>query len=429
MLGRFRRWTSGAGLWRRAPDPTVCFDVCDLIAHFGNARTPTGIQRVQIEIVTALLRGPNKAAIRICSFSEQRGCWAHVPNALFLRLCDLSIAGGNSSRVWNALLRVILWQIRLAPPMRFARGSALVNLGTSWWLRNYALSVRDAKAAYGIRYIPFVHDLIPLVAPQYCIAGLAQDFTAWLSAAFEDADHFLVNSQSTRTDLLSAAKRLGHEALDDVVTVVPLDGDFRQRDAAEHGSEQIYALGLTPRDYVLFVSTIEVRKNHLGAFSAWLALIGKRGAANTPTLVCVGNEGWLNAEVHAKLDASEVLRSRVIMLSNLPDTALASFYDNCLFTFYPSHYEGWGLPVTESLCHGKVPLVSTASSLPEAGGPFADYFEAGSEASMVAALERLIFDPAYRARKEAFIHESFRPRRWIEIGAQIVDAAARMSRT
>jgi glycosyltransferase involved in cell wall biosynthesis len=426
MLNRVRHWASGVGLSGRARGRPTCFDVSDLLLHFRNARVPTGIQRVQIEVIIALLQ-VDRSAIQICAFSEQRGCWVRVPKRVFARLCDLSLAGGNSSTtVWRASLRLLTWRIRFALPMRFAPGAALVNLGTSWWLSNYFASVGDAKAKYGIHYVALLYDLIPFVAPQYCIPGLTQDFIRWISDVFDQADSFLVISQSTRADLLSAAGKLGRCVLPDAVTVVPLDADFAKTRAAKRKPEGLDARGLHAGKYVLFVSTIESRKNHIGAFSAWLALTGKHGAAAIPKLVCVGNAGWLNAEVHAKLEASEILQSRVTMLSGVSDDELAQLYDNCLFTFYPSHYEGWGLPVTESLCHGKVPLIPAVSSLPEAGGPFADYFEADSPDSMVAGLERLIFDDAHRAAQEKYIREAFRPRSWLEIGKQIEQSVANL---
>jgi hypothetical protein len=115
----------------------------------------------------------------------------------------------------------------------------------------------------------------------------------------------------------------------------------------------------------------------------------------------------------------------VAMLSRLSDDDLASLYEHCLFTLYPSHYEGWGLPVTEALCHGKLPLVSDASSLPEAGGAFAEYFAAGSTPALAAAAERLILDADYRRGRERQIRAAFRPRAWSEIGLQIAGAVRR----
>ncbi|MEI9931042.1 MAG: glycosyltransferase [Rhizomicrobium sp.] len=148
-------------------------------------------------------------------------------------------------------------------------------------------------------------------------------------------------------------------------------------------------LGLERGRFVLFVSTIEPRKNHAFVFTAWLKLLRRHGAKNCPKLVCVGQQGWLNSEAYARLDASEDLKRQVVILSNVSDVMLSKLYEACICTLYPSLYEGWGLPVTESLCFGKVPIVSHVASLPEAGGLFAEYFEMHSERSFWSRLSVL----------------------------------------
>src|SRR5262249_24508895 len=153
---------------------------------------------------------------------------------------------------------------------------------------------------------------------------------------------------------------------------------------------------------------------------AWLELIRKHGRGKVPKLVCVGKRGWLDEGVHAKLAAHEDLRDRVVILSGLSDAEVGRLYRGCLFTLYPSTFEGWGLPVTESLCYGKVPVTSDGSSLPEAGGPFAVYFQAESAAQLTEAVHRMIFDTDHRARLEARIAEDFRPRTWAQIADQVV---------
>jgi hypothetical protein len=184
--------------------------------------------------------------------------------------------------------------------------------------------------------------------------------------------------------------------------------------------EYLNALSLEKGKYVLFVSTIESRKNHIAAFSVWLKLIKKHGLRNVPKLVCVGNNGWLNDATFAKLNASDLLQEQVLMLSKISDAALAVLYENSVCTLYPSSYEGWGLPVTEALCYGKVPIVSNVSSLPEAGGPFAEYFDVESEKDLMDAVERVVYDDKYRQRREQKIQAEFRPRGWGQISQQIV---------
>jgi hypothetical protein len=141
-----------------------------------------------------------------------------------------------------------------------------------------------------------------------------------------------------------------------------------------------------------------------------------------PKLVCVGIRGWLNDSIFAKLASSAELIDRVVMLSGVPDRELAILYQGCLFTLFPSCYEGWGLPVTESLCFGKVPVVSHSSSLPEAGGEFADYFDLGDGDQLIDVLERLIFDPEYRRERESLIQRKYHPRSWENVGDEITGA-------
>ncbi|MGC1303045.1 MAG: glycosyltransferase [Caulobacteraceae bacterium] len=410
--------------------PAIVFDVSDLISYFRNARLPTGIQRVQIETISSALQERIGPPIKVCCFLEHRDEWLEIPPAAFMALCKLSLSDGDrTAPEWVAMLSRLYIMMNMAPAIVFPTGAYLINLGTSWWLQNYFLFVRRAKAEHGIRYVPFVHDLIPVKAPEHCTKELTQDFISWAIGAFEHADFFLVNSHATKRDLLAVGKRLGHPLESEKVAVIHLDADFRKPTVAPVARNALATWGLSHTPFVLFVSTIESRKNHLCAFEAWTQLIHAHGAKKVPKLVCVGNRGWLNDAVYAQLASNEVLKDRVVMLSGLSDAELALLYQNCLFTLYPSRYEGWGLPVTESLCYGKVPLISDASSLPEAGGPFAVYFESGSPARLIEALDRLIYDPGHREACERKIAEDFRPRTWSAIARQVGEQMASWAAT
>ncbi len=97
--------------------------------------------------------------------------------------------------------------------MRFRRGATLVNLGTSWWLRNYFLSVRNAKAEFDIRYVPFVHDCIPALMPEHCVHDLTRDFLEWIRGVFAHADFYLCNSEWTRRDLVKVSEAITGNAV------------------------------------------------------------------------------------------------------------------------------------------------------------------------------------------------------------------------
>ena len=410
------------------PRPALVFDISDLIGYYANARLPTGIQRVQLETIEGALARGDGRDIRLCCFIDGREEWLELPLARMRRIARLSTSGGDRfDPEWTDAVAELRLFLSLTHAFEFPRGASLINLGTSWWLQNYFLFVRHAKATRGIRYIPFVHDMIPIMTPEHCTRGLTQDFISWVIGVFDHADHFLVNSQATKRDLLTVATTLGHDLDPGDVAVIPLDTDFRKPGVPDLPEAALDRWKLRADGFVLFVSTIESRKGHLVAFDAWADLIARHGADAVPQLVCVGNRGWLNDRIYERLARDPVLERKVSMLSRLSDEELSLLYRTCRFTLYPSTYEGWGLPVTESLCCGKVPLITDAASLPEAGGDFAVYVPAGSALALADAAERLMLDAGYRAALEDRIRAEFRPRAWSDLASQIADELDRFT--
>jgi len=405
----------------------LCTDITDLLAYFGRARLPTGIQRVQIEILTAIgAADPDLATI--CCYSAQRLGWSAVSVDRFLRLAQMALASDDrDDPAWRREVAAVHLELARSPVLRFTAGAVLLNLGTSWSERNYFLHVRATRGDSRLAYVPIVYDCIPMFAPQWFPTALVRDYRGWMDGLFDTADGVIAISQATRTDLVSLATGAGSRAASDAIRVVQMDGDFRRSGQAPVPVARLAHWGLVPEAYALMVSTIEPRKNHVGAFNAWLKLVARHGFGGVPKLVCVGGEGWLNDAVHALIRRHRTLRRKVILLSGIADADLDLLYRHSMFTLYPSLYEGWGLPVTESLCHGRVPAISNGSSLPEAGGPFAIYFDPNDPAAIADAITPLL-DPEIRRQAEAHIRKTFRPRSWREIGralaAEAMDLAA-----
>ncbi len=399
----------------------LVFDISDLVAHFRHHRLPTGIQRVQIEVLAAALKAYRHDNIGICCFIDGRDHWIELPISRFLKLAYLSSTGSEAD--WLVARASLFLHLALDDPYELPERAILVNLGTSWWIYDYFRLIREAKAAKGIAYIPMVHDLIPILAPQYCVSGVTADYVSWMVGVFQHADGYLANSESTKRDLIAVAAHLGHDLIPERVVVVSLDADFRRMASTSLPTAKLRTWALEDTPYALFVSTIEARKNHTLAFEAWAELLRRHGPEALPRLVCVGRRGWLNDQAFELLAKNADLRAHVTIIDRASDDELALLYRSCRFTVYPSHYEGWGLPVTESLCYGRVPVVADNSSLPEAGGEFALVFESDSVDALVAAVETAAFDDDWREARERRIAEAFRPRPWGDLFRQIGDAA------
>ena len=433
---RVPRPRSDLSAGRRAPAQdrrcgTVWFDYTDLIHYFEDNRVPTGIQRVQIGIFRASLsRDSGNAAERVaaCSFDTQRRCWVAVPDALLASVCraacqtatGITSANGDDD-AWRAMTGALRQSISGGVAAPFAPGDVLVNIGSSWWIPDYLRFVHHLQRERGVLYASFVHDCIPLRVPETCSANLVDEFAEWFGAAMRIADIVLANSAHTARDIALLAP--GYCGQSVASHVVRLDARFddgpqpgavaaARLDATTHA-----ALGIR-RPFALFVATLEARKNHLFVFKCWEALIERHGDA-VPDLICVGKQGWLFDFTQNWLQVHPKLASRVRLVGTISDNDVAALYRTAQFTVYCSLYEGWGLPVTESLCYGRVPVVPNHTALPEAGGAFAAYFEPDSQQEFCAQVERLM-DGTKRAELESRIRARYRPRAWSDVLAQIV---------
>jgi hypothetical protein len=205
-------------------------------------------------------------------------------------------------------------------------------------------------------------------------------------------------------------------------SLLPGSGDNSAVDPAAP-ARSLSGLGIDD-DFILFVSTFEPRKNHFFVFAAWRRLLSERGLASTPLLVCVGRRDWMFDEINRARVADPSLGQRIRILSDVSDPELVKLYHQCRFIIYPSRYEGWGLPVSEALKHGKVPLVARVAALPEAGGEFAEYFDLADADDFDRKLRRLIDDAAYREAREQEIATRYRPISAAEVVQELVEVVA-----
>lgn len=403
----------------------VVLDVSDLLAFLGRFQRPTGIQRVGLSLIGAWLNvPPQEADLRFAFLDAGTGEWRSVRHDQLKAACEGAVGRDSEGGIEHGrrMLRLLAAVLR-APPVVLDRDSVLLNLGSPVGIPNYHLHIRNAQVRFGVRYIQFVHDCIPLVMPDLFDAEHVAEFLDAMAQTLHIADGILVNSLATGRDLREISGRM---ALDLPQTqVIRLDGQLRSDDRSPPPeSPGVKDLVDSREPFVLFVSTIEPRKNHLLVLETWRRLVGERSAAAVPRLVCVGRWGWKYEAVRIFLEQNKDVAQRVRMFTSVSDADLSALYRCCSFVVYPSLYEGWGLPVAEALEHGKLPLVSRSSSLTESGGRFAEYFDLQPPGDFAARVSRLIDAPAYVRQREEVIQKEYVPRSWSAIGSQILSAVA-----
>jgi glycosyltransferase involved in cell wall biosynthesis len=286
-------------------------------------------------------------------------------------------------------------------------GDVVVCLGAAWMNRAHTDRIAGLKQRRRVKFVQLVHDVIPITRSSWTPFRTAR-FTRWLRGVLSTADLVLTQSSYSRRELLEVAKDLDVRL--PAVEVIKFGTGFRPQRTALAGTELQVQL---PGRYVLYVSTIEPRKNHRFLLRVWRSMIEHHGAEAVPSLVIVGRPAILFfIRLRAELSASNYLGGKVVILSNVSDAALGEVYMRCLFTVYPSLYEGWGLPVAESMALGKICAASNRTSLPEVGEDFIDYFDPSDEADAIGKIERLLFEPGYLAAREAHLKAHVLLRTW-----------------
>jgi glycosyltransferase involved in cell wall biosynthesis len=198
------------------------------------------------------------------------------------------------------------------------------------------------------------------------------------------ADHIIAVSENTRRDLVAA---YGVPLEKVTVILEAADPRFYPR-SVEMVTAARKRYGLPPR-YILFVGTIEPRKN-LSRLLAAFETIHADGL--TDGLVIVGRPGWLYDSFFAALEVSPV-RDAVVLPGYVADEDLPAVYTGAQALVFPSLYEGFGLPVLEAMACGTPVVTSCASSLPEVGGDAALYFDPTSVGEMAETMRAMLGDP------------------------------------
>jgi glycosyltransferase involved in cell wall biosynthesis len=221
------------------------------------------------------------------------------------------------------------------------------------------------KTKSGFKFVIHIHDLVPIKFPHLAYHDHLGLFRKYYSDAIQIADVVTVYSETTLKDVEEYSKaKLYLESVE--IRHVGLGLDHLRVGRESHPLFD----SLIAQPFILFVSTVERRKNHDVLYRAYELAAREGNAELLPTLIVVGSEGWGAASVIHDLKHDPALTDRngrrlVVFMDGVEDEKLSWLYRNAHFSVYPSLYEGWGLPVSESLLFGTHVLVSDRGSLME----------------------------------------------------------------
>ena len=409
---------------RESSGTRILIDMSDLIYYLGHHANLTGIQRVQSSVVLSILGDGLilNSLVTLLSFDARAKNWVTISTGFLLSLLQDLFLPEESRLIKFSQDEARFGLLPGSIPFDGTRvlgdsnPSVLLLLGAAWVHQDYMHRVLGLKRNFGTRFVMTVHDLIPIYASDSCDQNTTRVFNEFMRRALVHVDHILAVSENTAADL---RRYLFSLRLPEPPITVTKNGSSFAEFLPPLPSNARTALDI-PERFVLFVATIEGRKNHQLMYDIWRRLIDD--GEDPPTLICVGRLGWKATKFISSLVETNYLNGRVLLLRDISDTDLRILYYRCMFTVYPTLYEGWGLPVGESLALGRICVSSDRSSLPEVTGDCGVYIDIDDFEGSLDTIQKLISNCNWRAQLESKIRRSYVPVTWRQVAEKIVAA-------
>jgi len=213
----------------------------------------------------------------------------------------------------------------------------------------------------------------------------------WTEYSVKNAKKVLTISDSSRDDIIKAYKVPGKN----VVTIYPGIKNILSLEPRVFGMNQLQSKYHISDNYILFVGTLQPRKNIVRLIEAFSRVRNQESGIKDLELVIIGRRGWQYEEIleaPKKFDVEE----KVKFLENIQDEELDVFYHHALCYVLPSLYEGFGLPVLEAMQRDCPVITSNVSSMPEAGGDAAIYVDPEDVSDIAEKIVKVISDKKLR---------------------------------
>jgi glycosyltransferase involved in cell wall biosynthesis len=245
----------------------------------------------------------------------------------------------------------------------------------------------------GIPNLYTLHDLVPLRLP-YTTLDNKRQYLKMVRKIAETADHIVTVSESAKTDIMSILG-VPEKRITNTYQAVNIPAKYRDKPTQIVELELRGTFGLDYKDYYLFWGSIEPKKNVGRIIESYLA-----SGVKAP-LVIVGAQAWKSEDELKLLDDDHLrtmiridnetrVKRKIIQLSYAPFPLLVSLIRGAKCTIFPSLYEGFGLPVLESMLLGTPVISSNTASIPEVAGEAAilvDPYDAQKIAQAIRAVD------------------------------------------
>jgi alpha-1,3-rhamnosyl/mannosyltransferase len=230
-----------------------------------------------------------------------------------------------------------------------------------------------------------IYDLSFLLYPETHPVERVRRMERYFYPRLNQVSHFIAISEAAKQDIV---QHLGLSPENITVTPLAVEGTMAPM-SSESADSILSKYGLKYGHYILYVGTLEPRKNIFNLIQAYAGL--SSSLKNKYPLVLGGDRGWLMENLERQMDRLGI-RSNTLVTGYLPQENLPAFYSGASVFVYPSLYEGFGLPVLEAMACGTPVVTSNVSSIAEIVGEGGIQVDPNDVKSLRNAIERVIED-------------------------------------
>lgn len=357
-------------------DALIYIDLTRLLHRMRKGRTPTGVDRVCLAYISHFYGQAQAMMI-------EGGVAIALSGTTSMVLFDTLLAWARGQQ-HGSLAKTIGHLLKL--PLRpVTAGSWVLNMGHSGLDRpSYLAWLRRKK----IRLLVMAHDLIPVTHPQFCQVDATRQHEKRLQVILGQSVGIVSNSRHTADALRTYAQALKTPI--PPMAVIPL---------GIHQQQENPSPAQASRPYFVVLGTLEPRKNHAFLLYLWQRMMAEWPRESIPGLRIIGQVGWMCGGIVHELHFNEPLKMHVEFLPHCNDAEVVTHLRAAQALLFPSHAEGFGLPLLEALALGVPVLANPLPVFTEIAGNIPDYLDTDDAAAWLQAI-RDFSDSTHERRQQ-----------------------------
>ncbi len=231
-----------------------------------------------------------------------------------------------------------------------------------------------------------IHDLCFEDFPEYLQKPNRNFLKRFVPPSVKKADLVITISESTKK---SIQKHYATDSKKFLITPIPPEATAKEKTPPPKNL-------VLPKKYLLFISTLEPRKNYLGLARAYALLPGS--LKKDYGLVLAGGMGWETEEPMAEIKQLQESGENIVVTGYVDESTRLFLYQNASLLVVPSHYEGFGMPILEAMSYAVPVAVSDIPVFHEVAGGAALYFNKDDPASIASAIKDVITNESLQAQ-------------------------------